>query len=280
MISIAKMSQRIREEPKPFKFLLSRILMVTHLCKFLRIHRGASSFRFSPSALAAEMWLDENPSADEIFFSQYLQPDDCVVDVGANIGQLTVLAAKLATNGAVYAIEPHTQTFRYLRENIKLNSISNVAVFNCALGSSDGTAKISNLRADTQNRITSLDASGIEVSLTRLDTIVDECLSIALLKVDVEGYEKFVFEGGEEAIQKTDCIYFELWDEHTENFGYHSSYIFDLLTTAGFSIFERVVGSNNRLTLIRRDAKFPECVNLFAIKDWNTFASRTNYIQV
>src|SRR5260370_4391252 len=55
-------------------------------------------------------------------FRSIVKEGDVVVDVGANVGYFTLLAAKLTgSNGKVYAFEPEPRNYRYLLSNIQLN---------------------------------------------------------------------------------------------------------------------------------------------------------------
>jgi FkbM family methyltransferase len=56
-----------------------------------------------------------------------------VIDVGAHIGAFTVYAAKNAKNGIVYSYEPYSENFRLLKENVKLNDLRNVKIFNLGI---------------------------------------------------------------------------------------------------------------------------------------------------
>src|SRR6185312_15602233 len=58
-----------------------------------------------------------------------LQPGDTFIDIGANIGYFSLMAAKLVgPAGQVYAIEPWPPTLKILRHNIQLNGFRNIQV--------------------------------------------------------------------------------------------------------------------------------------------------------
>ena len=69
------------------------------------------------------------------WFKTVLKPGDVVVDVGANIGYYTTLAAKIVGQaGRVIAIEPFPETFAALRDNVQRNRLTNVELVNAAVG--------------------------------------------------------------------------------------------------------------------------------------------------
>lgn len=68
-------------------------------------------------------------------FRQFCKPGSTVVDVGANVGLYTVIAAsRVGEEGKVIAIEPHPESYRYLQKTIEANRLSRVKTFNVALG--------------------------------------------------------------------------------------------------------------------------------------------------
>lgn len=176
-----------------------------------------------------------------------LQPGDVAVDVGANIGYVTSLfAARVGSQGRVEAFEPHPRIFTELRQNVRRLNFAAAPVMirlhECALGSRDGTARLIEPRAFGINEGTSTlvappdapasqDNAGFEIRLARLDTVLADC-DIALLKVDVEGFEAEVFAGAEQLLarRKIRNIIYEAHD--CERSGLH-----ELLAQYGYSVF-------------------------------------------
>lgn len=118
-----------------------------------------------------------------------------VVDVGANIGFITVRAARTASR--VIAIEPHPTRFRYLERNVALNGLTNVTCMNCAVGAGEGELALYDVDPTLGPR--PLDVSATpgrgrchRVPLRTLDSLVEEA---NLVKIDVEGYEAEVLRG-------------------------------------------------------------------------------------
>src|SRR6202011_1753534 len=73
-----------------------------------------------------------------------IKPGDVVVDCGANHGFSTVLFAKWAgVPGKVYAFEPSSHNMAILKENLRLNAITNVICHQVAVGAASGTVSIS-----------------------------------------------------------------------------------------------------------------------------------------
>ena len=190
-------------------------------------------------------------SADEDVLRQHLKPGDVFVDVGANIGALTLAAAKIVGDaGRVFSVEAHPRTVRYLRGNIKLNRAVNVTVFHAAAGDHEGVVNFSSGRSDDQNRVTE---SGLSVPLRTLDSLIPDT-PVRLLKIDVEGFELFALRGAERLLQRTDMVYFESWESHFSKYGYSTSDVLEFLKMHGFEVGRP------------KDYKSAECENLLAVR--------------
>jgi FkbM family methyltransferase len=172
-------------------------------------------------------------AADHEFFDRFIRPGDTVVDVGANVGALTVQASSLVgSTGQVISIEAHPRTFRYLMGNLRLNRCSNVTALNVAAGAAPGTVTFSDLKQDDVNRVAD---GGVTVPVDTLDRQLSG-IDVSLLKIDVEGYEKFVLEGATETLRATSCVFFEAWDPQFAQYGYGTVDVVRLLTAAGFEV--------------------------------------------
>jgi FkbM family methyltransferase len=87
---------------------------------------------------ARTLFIKETGTVDWI--ERHFMPGEHFIDIGANIGVYSLLAAKkLGNNGCVYAFEPHSANINSLIQNIKLNALGEqIKVFGIALGRSDG----------------------------------------------------------------------------------------------------------------------------------------------
>jgi FkbM family methyltransferase len=259
---------------KPLSFVVARLLMATRLCRFLTIQQCGYRLWFHPANLSSQLWI--NPRAREealIFFRAYLRHGDHVVDVGTNVGD-TVITSALAVGetGSVLGIEAHPRTFSYLQENLKLNGLSNVTVIHTAVGASTGTVLFSDERRDDMNRV---GEGTLSVRLERLDQLVPLDLAVKLLKVDVEGYEKFVFDGSPELLKRTECIFFEVSSLHFARFEYTTKDVLKLLQTSGFKLFR--ISSTNSISSISLEFESEHFENLLALRDESDFKARTNW---
>lgn len=120
----------------------------------------------------------------DVYGLAQIQDASRIVDVGANIGVFTVLAARRFPKATVYAIEPEGANFALLRENIALNSLSNVVPLQKAVTKKRGAAQLYLGAADSH----SLYGSG---AYEEVDTIpLSDLDPIDVLKIDAEGAER------------------------------------------------------------------------------------------
>jgi FkbM family methyltransferase len=221
--------------------------------------------RLYPSSITENYWIDAGRylyrADDHEFFERFVRPGDTVVDVGANIGALTIQASSLiGPMGHVISIEAHPTTYKFLLGNLRLNHCGNVTSLNVAVGRESGTISFSNLRQDDMNSVAQ---SGIQVRMEPLDSLIPG-MHVSLLKIDVEGYERFVLEGAMATLKRTAAVYFESWNHHFAAYGYRTADVIRLLNDAGFQVF-RQDGTTWRP--VDPGYGSERCENLLALRD-------------
>lgn len=117
-----------------------------------------------------------------------------LIDVGANIGTITIPALKRGLIQTATAIEPHPHNLRLLRANIALNGLEDrVTVLAQAVGDRSGvTLHLHESATNSGNH--SIGAEGIPVSSSKLDDL-DLLAAHSLLWMDIEGYEGHALKG-------------------------------------------------------------------------------------
>jgi len=165
------------------------------------------------------------------FITEFLREGDTFVDVGANIGLYTLPAA--AKKARVVAVEPSAKNRGRLEENLALNGLTSVKIEACALGEIEGEMAFCDDDALAHVEIA---GDGPKVPVKRLDAILPGG-EIALLKVDVEGFELAVFRGAEIAMRagRLPVILFEM-NHSYERYGVTEAQIFGFLREHGYQI--------------------------------------------
>jgi FkbM family methyltransferase len=129
--------------------------------------------------------------------------DKHFIDIGANCGVATIILAKQNPQSFVYSFEPDRRVFELLKENVKINELSNVKIFNLAVSKkeidkiqlcicplySGGNTTYSNTSEMMKFYGRSVDY--YDVDCTYLDKIVldNNINEVELLKIDCEGAE-------------------------------------------------------------------------------------------
>lgn len=150
----------------------------------------------------------------------YLAPGDVFVDVGANIGYYSVIAAAaVGSSGAVYAFEPSARIRARLERNVELNGLRQITVRPEAITEQSGVVRLIEPEGVGNDGLayvhTNGGDAGVEVRAVRLDELPEFAdRPPHLIKVDVEGGEPAVFRGGAALLQRSDApsIVFESFE--------------------------------------------------------------------
>jgi FkbM family methyltransferase len=174
---------------------------------------------------------------------EILGAGDTFIDVGAHIGWFTTIgAARVGRGGQVIACEPYPTNAAVLRVNLDLNENRNVRVVEAALGSRPGTLCLATVGGESGG-VTALDWAGdgrVEVPMTTLDELAHDLGEIALVKLDVEGWEPYVLRGGEATLMRTRHVLIEINKPALRAAGSSPDELFDLLRRSGFASFNPV----------------------------------------
>jgi FkbM family methyltransferase len=185
---------------------------------------------------------------------QLLRLGDWFLDVGANIGFLTLTAVRLVgPTGRVIAVEPNPRLVKRLREAIQRNAIDTVDIVPNALGS---RKEIRRLSFGSHHGVGSLiNAAGdesAEVEVQRAEDILANVPSSVrcLVKIDVEGFELEVLKGfGDKLARANTAFLVEITDTWLRAAGGTADELFLLMSRAGYSAIALRVGPFGNLRL-------------------------------
>lgn len=208
------------------------------------------------------------------FIEKHLKSGDCFVDVGANIGLMSLKASKIVgKQGKVYSFEPHPNTAKILRFNISLNSIINTETIEKGVGSKSDSAKIFD-RWDVNRGGASLlpsnsEEKGYNIEVVTLDEMFSD-KAISMIKIDIEGYELEALKGAKQILSSTKPpILIVECTEETEHQEYTREALYNWLKEANKSYkFYKLKGSKSRkskLVEVKIPSELPTHDNLFCI---------------
>jgi FkbM family methyltransferase len=178
-------------------------------------------------------------------FRTLVKPGMTVVDIGANFGYYTCLAARLVgSQGKVYAFEPAPNNYKMLLTNIALNQYQNVIPIQKAVSNKVGKTKLfmdrNNFGAPSlsEGNITSR-GGFVEVETLTLDTFFDD-LNMNhpdFIKIDAQGGEGLIMDGAKHVLQNTPLkIIMEFWPYGLLQMGDEPLRLINELISYGFSI--------------------------------------------
>lgn len=164
-----------------------------------------------------------------------LKEGSIFVDVGANIGLYSLLAARqVGPTGKVFAFEPSYREYRNLLGNIMLNDIGCIIPNNTAIGEKPGVVEIAIKDYQTGGNFIASTEIGDKVIINTINiTSLDDVFrglndAINLVKIDVEGYELKALKGMQYLLEKgmIELIMVEITDKFLNKFGDSASELY------------------------------------------------------
>ena len=177
-------------------------------------------------------------------FKKIVKEGMIIVDLGANIGYYTLIAAKIVgERGRVYAFEPEPNNYHLLVKNIEVNGCNNVIPVQKAVSNQSGVTKLLLApRTTGAHRINdpNYGKGSIEVETVALDEFFkDKESRIDVIKMDVVGAEIATLQGMREILKRNNelKIIGEFYREFIRRSGYSPEDGLDELIRDGFKLY-------------------------------------------
>lgn len=226
-------------------------------------------------SVLSRLIFEGNFELDEInFVKNTLKKGDVFIDIGANIGLFSLIGAEIVGNeGKVICYEPSPNTFNRLKENIVLNQFTNIVHNNIGISDKKSVLKLNisenghdawdtfanNVDSTTYQKTADINVNTLDDEISELDI-----KKIKLIKIDVEGWEKFVLLGAKNVLNNfSPILLVEFTQANTQAAGYNVLEIYDIMTNLGYKWYRY---KNNKL-VIEKKQKTYLYDNLIAIKD-------------
>jgi FkbM family methyltransferase len=210
------------------KYILQRILGFNNYLKIF------SRFKI------ATLKNDKNEK-DFFAFMDLLHNPTNILDLGANIGVMSVHLAERFPNATVHAVEPLQTNMDVLKYTIEKSKVQNVKTYQTALGDEVCTLQMV-LPKDGETRLHGLshvlhdsieewnEGDKFDVPCTTVDLLFGH-LDVQGIKIDVENFEYFVLNGAKSLLKRSKpVVYAELWDNENRQ------KCFALMRELGYSI--------------------------------------------
>ena len=171
---------------------------------------------------------------------RFLRRGDCFVDVGANLGFLTLTAAKkVGPDGKVFSFEPLAGMADRLRRMLINNTIENVTVHQCALGDIESEDILDHDEHSSKANLRGANKNGEKIKIMLGDHVLNDFVKDiwVFAKLDVEGYELRVLKGFQLVHRPKTGFLVEITDEWLRDMGGSADELFDLMLGSGFKAY-------------------------------------------
>lgn len=177
---------------------------------------------------------------DTIQWLRHMKAGDTLWDIGANMGQYAMIAAKAGLT--VHAFEPEAQNFALLVRNIAVNALPNITPWPVALSDhlSMDILHLSGMNAggSCHSFGESKNYQGVEKAFpfqqgsisTTMDHFAAKYGNPTWVKIDVDGFEHLVVKGGEVALKAAKGVLIEINTAYAE----HMEYVLPFMAQLGF----------------------------------------------
>lgn len=164
---------------------------------------GMEKLRICNRLMSGEVWEGGTLKFIE---EQALNGD--IIHAGAFIGDFLPALSSFIPNFKVIAFESSPTYFKACLKCIELNSLTNIDMYNYAVGDEISTVRTNEVNPDgsyigghaavTKRK----DRGSIEIDLVKLDDIVNKQRPVSLIHLDVEGFEALAIKGAESIIRE------------------------------------------------------------------------------
>ncbi len=171
---------------------------------------------------------------DSMFLIDKLSKNDLFVDVGANLGHFSLLAAGIS-KAKVIAIEPIEETNKKLTKNIELNNLSHkIEIIKYGVGDKNEVLHFTTNR-NVMNRVSlNEDENTTKIEVKTLNEILRN-VNPLFIKIDVEGYEYNALKGANEILKKTSLKYLMVeFNNSGEKYNLKDQDVFNLILKYNF----------------------------------------------
>lgn len=165
-----------------------------------------------------------------------------IIDVGANMGEISLRFAQQFPNARILSFEPHPVTFKKLKTNWNKNAFKNITLLNLGLGSQTGEVYFEERSNGNlgMNRVTAdREKSAHQIHITTLDLFFQEnnLSDASIIKIDVEGYEHEVLKGARNLLnQYKPLLFIELDNDNLIEQGSSATALVQFIQSFGYCI--------------------------------------------
>ena len=245
------------------KHIPGAILFLNPLRQIIAKYKDCVTVTDFDGDFTATLCLDEHMQSQIFWYGYYsrdiillldkiLMPGMVAIDVGANIGEITMVAAhRVGASGKVFAFEPMNSLYAQLQGHIESNQLSQVTAVKCGLSDQAGSAQLfsaseifhdgtEHMGLGTLYSSTARATPTGVIEIDTLDKFVDgrDVTQVDLIKIDVEGAELPVLKGARNVLSRfRPYLIIEIQHETAEQAGYKASDILEFLEPLDYRFY-------------------------------------------
>ena len=259
------------------------VLMILRLCRQvlplpIRLVNGSQLWLNDddPGRFMLPYWIGKYESEEILIYRRclsHLQPNEVIIDLGANVGLYSVLAAQELVNngfGRVHAFEPNPQAVDLLRKNVALNHFSHIIIQPQGVSDTNGQLNIylnpEHITFGSMRPLSGRDLTQVvEVPVTTLDNYMSQYPQqrVGLIKIDIEGGELPALRGAAEILKRDQpYILYEEFEMNYQGFGYTTRDLRSYLSLLGYRLY--LLESSGELTPLEVDQHIGDWQNVLA----------------
>ena len=246
----ARISARL---PDFFRLIYRTKLFSVHRKNETKNYQNKTCYKLNLPAGTTDIMLRNYAGDIDMFYETFWRRDyalpvelrqvSLIVDLGANIGMTVQWWAALFPSAIIVAVEPDPQNFELLKHNTR--NLASCYLVQAAIGNQDGRAYLSRSRFAYNSRIGKEGETEVEQLSMQTLMQIHNVKTIDLLKIDIEGGEKWLLSSNINWLNSVKCIVMEIHD------GCES--VMDILLANGFQILKRPGAEPALYIFIRRD---------------------------
>jgi FkbM family methyltransferase len=253
-----------------------------------RLSSGGIIELYPGDRLSELIYKREFESGEQEFTRQFLRAGDIFVDIGANLGLYTIIAAKVVgKQGKVFAFEPAILNYKRLLKNVSLNQLSNVNCVQAAVSNrkEQGRLKVFHGGYNAHNSLAHQpfrdDFEVENVQCIAWDEYACENNlqgKVTLMKIDVEGWELYVLDGAEKTFSQSDSpdLLVEFTDENAQSAGSSCNMLYRKLEELGYKMYQ--IDAERHVLIPEELRKSYPYINLLATKRIEFVLKRSKFI--
>ena len=242
LTNIAMFVYTVILKPRPLRLITNKILLLLIPAQ-VSLPEGVINLHPNDPVISGALALGVYETYQLDLFRSIVQKGMTVLDIGANVGLYTVIAAKLVgERGVVASFEPEGQNFEILQKNISDNGFKNIRPARMAIADKEGevTLYLSEGNKGKHSLFKPSDTEGEQVVGTiRMDDWLERnnIGKVDVIKIDIQGAEPLAFAGMQKTLSMRPVLLMEYDPKSIRESGHEPIEMLEMLLSQGYTLY-------------------------------------------